>query len=305
MLIQLRQLEYVAAIVDQKTMRKAAQKLYISEATISQQIQKLEDELGLALFDRDKRTLDLSDAGEKLMSDLRTLLQAKQQFEQSVAAIHASARRHIRLSITPDVATTVFPGIHKNFQKLYPDVMLEVCEDGSHRAREKVSAREVDLGIFLTSKRVEVPMEKLTFQPLAHSEIVALASRHHPLAHKDVISKIQLVKAGIIAYSKDFLLHDLLRAAPGPQSEEKVVFTTDNPEAALRFAQMGIGVAFIPRKMLEERHVETELRDLCVLNLAKELKFPVQYVAAYSQQQRQSEAFMLLVRMTRECFQSL
>jgi len=305
MLIQLRQLEYVAAIVDEKTMRKAAQKLYISEATISQQIQKLEDELGLFLFDRDKRTLDLSDAGEKLLSDLRKLLQAKQQFEQSVAAIHASARKHIRLSMTPDVAMTVFPGVHKNFQKLYPDVMLEVCEDGSHRVREKVCAHEVDLGIFLTSKRVEVPVEKLTLQPLARSEIVALASRHHPLAHKDAISKIQLVKAGIIAYSKDFLLHDLLRAVPGPQSEEKIVFMTDNPEAALRFAQMGTGVVFVPRKMLEEKHIEATLRDLCVLGLAKELKFPVQYVAAYPQQQRQSEAFRVLVRMMQECFQPL
>jgi DNA-binding transcriptional LysR family regulator len=302
MLIQLRQLEYVAAIVDEKTMRKAAQKLYISEATISQQIQKLEDELGLSLFNRDKRTLDLSDTGEKLMSDLRTLLQAKQQFEQSVAAMHASASKHIRLSITPDVAMTVFPEIHKNFQKLYPDVMLEVCEDGSHKVREKVSTHQVDLGIFLTSKRVEVPLEKLTVQPLACSEIVALASCHHPLAHKSTISKIQLVKAGIIAYSKDFLLPDLLQAAPGPQSEAKIVFTTDNPEAALRFAQMGMGVAFVPRKMLEERQMVAKWNDLCVLDLAKELKFPIQYVVAYSQQQRQSEAFRALVRMMKESF---
>src|SRR5690349_9250332 len=103
MTVQLRQLEYVAAIVEEKTMRKAAQKLYISEATMSQQIQKLEEELGLSLFNREKRTLDLSDTGEKLMSDLRKLLQAKQQFEQSVAAIHASASKHIRLSATPDI----------------------------------------------------------------------------------------------------------------------------------------------------------------------------------------------------------
>lgn len=305
MLIQLRQLEYVAAVVDEKTMRKAAQKLYISEATISQQIQKLEDELGLSLFNREKRTLDLSDAGEKLMSDLRTLLQAKQQFERSVAALHASASKHIRLSITPDIAMTVFPDIHKNFHKLYPDVMLEVSEDGSHKVREKVSSHRADLGIFLTSKRVNIPLEKLTIQPLARSEIVALASRHHPLAHKSAISKIQLVKAGIITYSKDFLLHDLLEAAPGPQGEEKIVYTTNNPEAALRFAQMGMGIAFVPRTMLEERQMEARLRDLRELDLAKELKFPVQYVVAYSPQQRQSEASRALVRMMRESFLTL
>lgn len=303
--VQLRQLEYVAAIVEEKTMRKAAQKLYISEATISQQIQKLEDELGLSLFNREKRTLDLSDSGEKLLADLLTLLQAKQQFEQSVAAIHASASKHIRLSITPDIAMTVFPAIHKNFQKLYPEVRLEVYEDGSHKVREKVSTHRADLGVFLTSKRVEVPLEKLTVQPLARSEIVVLASRHHPLTHKSAISKIQLVTAGVIAYPEDFLFHDLLQAAPGPQGEEKIVYTTNSPEAALRFAQIGAGIAFVSRKILEDRQMEAVLRDLCTLDLAKELKFPVQYVAAYPQQRRQSEAFKALISMMRDAFLTL
>ncbi len=304
MTVQLRQLEYVAAIVEEKTMRKAAQKLYISEATMSQQIQKLEEELGLSLFKREKRTLDLSDTGEKLMADLRRLLQAKQQFEQRVAAIHASVSKHIRLSVTPDIVMTVFPAIHKNFQKLYPDVRLEVYEDGSHKAREKVSTHQVDLGIFLTSKRVEVSLEQLTILPLARSEIVALASRHHSLAHKSAISKIQLVQAGVIAYPADFLFHDLLQAAPGSQDEAKVVYTTNNPEAALRFARMGTGVAFVCKNILAERQMEATLHDLCVLDLAPELRFPVQYVAAFVRQRGQSEAFKALINMVRDAFQT-
>jgi DNA-binding transcriptional LysR family regulator len=98
--MQLRQLEYVAAIVRYKTMGKAAHNLYVSEATMSQQLRTLEEELGFPLFERHGGLLRLSIGGEKVLPDLHTLLHAKQKLEQSVMTIKNPASGSFQLGVT-------------------------------------------------------------------------------------------------------------------------------------------------------------------------------------------------------------
>ena len=112
--MQLRQLEYVAAIVRWKSMRKAAQELYVSEATMSQQIRALETELGFLLFQRANRVLRLSPEGEKLLPDLQTVLHAKQEFEHHIDTIKGAVPRVLRLALNPYAAMLFLnsPGMH-------------------------------------------------------------------------------------------------------------------------------------------------------------------------------------------------
>ncbi|GHO58652.1 hypothetical protein KSB_71270 [Ktedonobacter robiniae] len=133
--MQLRQLEYVAAIVQWKTMRRAAQELYISEATMSEQIRALEAEFGFPLFEREKRSLRLTPAAEQLLPGLYTLLQAKQALEQRVAEIKNPAAGQIRLGITPIPMALFLPTILQEFRKRYPKVQVDIYEGDPMRSQ--------------------------------------------------------------------------------------------------------------------------------------------------------------------------
>jgi LysR family transcriptional activator of glutamate synthase operon len=300
--LQLRQLEYVAAIVRCKTMRKAAQELYISEATMSQQIRALEVELGFSLFERHGRTLRLSAQGEHLLPALQALLHAKRDFEQNAAEIKSSNRVSIRFGITQDIAVMFLPGIFRKFKNIYPNVRLEIYEGGTYALAEQVSNHAIDIAVFAISNLVPDEFKNLVIRPLTASEVVAVTSRHHHLAHKENISKVRLANEEIIAFSDDFISSRLLYAILGPKSDLNIVCATNDPQSALPLAQEGTGIIFLPRYVIGAQQMETRLRDLHVLNLTPDVKFPVQYVYAHSQHVRPSEHLKTLVEIIKDSF---
>lgn len=303
--MQLRQLEYVAAIMRYKTMRKAASHLYISEATMSQQLRALEKELGFSLFERDGRLLHLSTEGENLLPDLQMLLRAKQQLEQRVMTIKNPSSGSFRLGIAPGTAEILLPVIFERFTHLYPQIALDVYADDPVTLVERVKTRRTDLALFGTVDLIPLDLEHLTIERLYATELVAVASQHHRLAPKERISKRQLESEAIIAFSEGFLINDLLYAVLGTRLDTKVICTTNNPIMALPLLQAGRGFMFLPKFVMEAPQMKTKLCGLRILDLAPELKFPVYHACVYHQQHPRSEQLNSLVRIMKDCFHSV
>lgn len=302
--MQLRQLEYVAAIVQWKTMRRAAQELYISEATISEQIRALEAEFGFSLFEREK-LLRLTPAAEQLLPDLYTLLQAKQALEQRVAEIKNPAAGQIRLGITPIPAALFLPTILQKFRQRYPKVQVDIYEGRTYEIAEQLEDHHLDIAIFTVSDLVPFNFNKLIHQPLMKPEFVALTSRHHRLAHKERISRAQLSQEEIVVYFAKTTYQSLLQEMLGPHFEPNIVYSTNHPQSAISLVQAGIGITFLPRYLVEAQQMAGRLRDLTILDLAPELAHSIQqfhHVCAYPQQQHQSKQVRVLADIIRECF---
>lgn len=303
--MQLRQLEYVAAIVRWKTMRRAARELYISEATMSEQIRALEAELGFSLFERTRQSLRLTPAAEQLLPDLQTLLQAKQGFEQSVAEIKNPATGRVRLGITPNPAALFLPTILQKFRKYYPQVRVDVCEGRSYSIAEQAENHLLDIAIFATSDLVPFTFKNLVVQPLCTTEFVALASRHHRLARKKNISRAQLLHEEIIGYAEESIRQTIIHASPGEPFEHRTQYSTNHPQLAISLAQAGAGIVFLPRYLVEAEQMAARLHDLTILDISPELIPSVRHVYAYPRQQQQSEQLRTLAEIIRECFRSV
>lgn len=297
--MQLRRLEYVAAIVRYKTMRKAAQALYISEATMSQQIRTLETELGFPLFQRENRVLRLSHEGEKLLPDLQTFLHAKQEFEQHIDTIRNVVPRTLRLALNPYAAMLFLNSIYRKFRSLYPHITLEITEGGTYKLAEQIQAGHLDLALFALSDLLPAQWDDLAFQLLCKTEGVVIASRHHTLAHKGTISKEHLAHEIKIDYSEDYISRNLFKTVLGNLDE---ITSIHHPESFLELVQEGTGIMMVPRYIMGTGYMETRYRSLRILELAPEIHFPLSYVCAYSRERRPPEPLKALTAIIQECY---
>lgn len=297
--MQLRQLEYVAAIVRWKSMRKAAQELYVSEATLSQQIRALETELGFRFFQRENRVLRLSPEGEKLLPDLQTFLLAKRDFEQQIDTVRDAAPRVLRLALNPYAAMLFLNVIYRKFRSFYPHIALEISEGGTYRLTEQLQAGHLDLALFAVSDLLPAQWDDLAFQPLCKTEGVIISSRHHTLAHKGNVSKEHLLHEIKIDYSEDYISRNLYKTVLGNLGEITSIY---HPESFLELVKEGTGIMIVPKYSMGTGHMETRYRNLRILDLAPEIHFPLSYVCAYARQRRLPESLRTLMAIIQECY---
>jgi DNA-binding transcriptional LysR family regulator len=306
-LLQLRQLEYIAAIMRYKTMRKAARELYISEATISQQIRLLETELGFSFFQRENSGLRLSAEGEKLLPDLQLFLRAKQEFDQKIAAVKKSHPTQIRLGLSPYVAIIFAQTIYQKFHKLYPEIVLDISEGTTYTLAEHVQTHQKDLAVLVLSNHLPVPWDDLMLKPLCSTEGVMLASPHHPLAHKERISKAQLARAITITYAENRIIGDLLTAVFGEEGIEtrKVISSIANVDTFFSLVREGLGVMLCSKNIVGMEPMATRLRDLRILDLSPDIHFPLSHACAYPRQQYLSDPMKTLIAIIHQCYAQL
>lgn len=280
-------------------MRRAAQELYISEATMSQQLRALETELGFCLFQRENRVLRLSPEGEKLLPDLQSLLQAKGEFEQHVESVRGTTPKTLRLALNPYAAMLFLNTIYRKFRNLYPHITLEITEGGTYKLAEQLQAGQLDLALFALSDLLPAAWDGLAFQPLCKTEGVIIASRHHMLTHKERISKEYLLHEVKIDYSQDYISRNLYKTVLGNLGE---ITGIHQPTSLLELVQEGIGVMIVPRYIMEMECMETRHRNLRRLDLAPSIRFPLSYVCAYARKRHLPEPLKALIAIIQECY---
>lgn len=168
------------AVWRNRNFTRAAEELFLSQPAVSRQIQQLERELGVALFDRLGKSLHLTEAGETLAAEAERLLGG---FDRVVEAVrnHASpgtGRLRIGAGTTPGLY--MLPRLLGDFRRRYPNVELHYSIDQSAHVAQRVLRNEIDIG-FVGSA---VNERELLSEPIADDEIVCFASPRHPAAQR-------------------------------------------------------------------------------------------------------------------------
>lgn len=182
--LDLRKVRYFVAVAEEKHFGRAAQALHIAQPVLSRQIRALEDELHARLFVRDKRTTELTPAGEQLLADARPLL----------SAADAARRRVERRARGRDVFTVAFmPGIIvtaavRALSHRRPDLTVEVLRTGWDDQTAVILDGRADVGYI----RLPVDRRGLRTVPLLAEPRVAVVAADHPLAGKDCVELADL-----------------------------------------------------------------------------------------------------------------
>ena len=160
------QLKYALAIAEHQNFTKAAEKCFVTQPTLSTQIQKLEDELGVVIFDRGKKPIELTDAGRKIVLQARNIVNEADRIQDIVDQHKGFIGGEFRLGIIPTIMPTLLPMFLKNFIKKYPKVKLKIEELTTDEILTRIQDGHLDAAIAATPLENDSIKERvLYFEP--------------------------------------------------------------------------------------------------------------------------------------------
>jgi len=245
-------LRYFVAVADEGSFSRAATKVRVAQPSLSQQIRKLEAELGQPLFDRLPRSVALTEAGRCLIDYARQILASIGDARRCVDDLKGEVAGRVAVGAIPTIAPYVLPGLVVTFQKHYPDVILEVVEDVTDGITKRIETGELDVALASTCRASPT----LRREPLGTEPLLALVPEKHPLAKKD------LVEFDDLKSQRFLLLHEM--HCLSQQVNHLLESRRLRPQIALAGSQLttianmvaaSIGISIVPQMMV--RHHPT------------------------------------------------
>lgn len=169
--------DYILAVYREKSFSRAAQKLYVSQPWLSAKVKKVEQELGLPLFDRSTNPISLTEAGRCYVRQAERVLDIEAELEQQFRELKESQATELRIGSSMFFCTYVLPTLLADFKILYPQIILTFSEGSSQRLTERMLAGELDF--VLEAERPAV--DKVNSFPWASEEIVLAVPAHYQI----------------------------------------------------------------------------------------------------------------------------
>src|SRR5215831_13819349 len=245
--MELHQLRYFVAVADEGNFSRAAAKVRVAQPSLSQQIRKLEAEIGQPLFDRLPRSVVLTEAGRCFIEYARQILASIGDARRCVDELKGKIAGDVAVGAIPTIAPYVLPELVVTFQKHYPEVTLQIVEDVTAAISRRVEAGELDVGLASTCQRS--PTLRVEF--LGREPLLALVPEGHALAKQSLITLDDLKSQRFL------LLHEM--HCLSRQVHHLLEARHLRPEIALAGSQLttianmvaaGIGVSIVPQMMV-------------------------------------------------------
>lgn len=243
--MELHQLRYVVEVAKQRHFTKAAEEICVAQSSLSQQITKLEEELGVKLFDRTTRAVQLTDAGEEFINHARHIL-------AEIDSVKQSMLNHIGLtkgSITIGVITTLesidFVSLITSFHKTYPGITLNIVNNGSYKLARML--QDSMINVALLTPPMDFAGDDVEFFHLTDDEFVLVASNKHPLAKQKIVALEDLSEEHFIFPSEDQSIYKIyMKACQDAGFQPNVVCHSSHCETNLALVADGMALTFFP-----------------------------------------------------------
>jgi LysR family transcriptional regulator, hydrogen peroxide-inducible genes activator len=246
--MEFHQLRYFVAVADEGSFSRAAAKVRVAQPSLSQQIRKLEAEVGQPLFDRLPRSVVLTEAGRCLIDYARQILASIGDARRCVDELKDEVAGNLAVGAIPTIAPYVLPDLVVTFQKHYPEVTLEIVEDVTDGITRRIEAGELDVALASTCQQSPT----LRRESVGNEPLLTLVPEGHPLAKKD------LVEFDDLKSQRFLLLHEM--HCLSQQVNHLLESRRLRPEIALAGSQLStianmvaasIGISIVPQMMVE------------------------------------------------------
>ncbi|CZF85257.1 LysR family transcriptional regulator [Grimontia marina] len=204
--MDIRQLRYFTCVAEQKNFTRAARQLNIAQPALSIAIKKLEQSIGLPLFDRNERQVHLTHEGEVLLTHAHRVLQQVEDANTAMAELRGLQKGEVRVGVPGMLGSYFFPSILMGFKSRYPDLKLSVVEAGTQSIRQMLLDGELDIGVIHNQ---DVP-PALETTYLISSQMVAVTSTDHPLAERQSISFQEFFNEELVMFKKGYFHREFI-----------------------------------------------------------------------------------------------
>jgi LysR family transcriptional regulator, transcription activator of glutamate synthase operon len=242
--MELRQLRYLDAVARRRSFTQASLDLHIAQSALSQQVGRLERELGVELLRRTTRRVEVTEAGELVLARARPALAEVDAVRADLDALQGLLRGALRLGGVPPVGPVPPAALIADFSRAHPGVAITVREDVAHRLVAQLRAGGLDLVMALVDPDA---LEGLEGVRLLEEELVLVAPLDHPLARAKRVRGERLADEPLVGYGAGSALGEaLLALVPGGQ----VVAEANELEAVRELTARGLGVTLMPRSVV-------------------------------------------------------
>lgn len=246
--MKLLQMRYFQTVCRYGSITKAAEELFVSQPTISFCLKELEDEFGVKLFHRRHNRLQLTVEGQFFLDKVNYILQSVDSLAKQMKDM-GNNHNHVKIAVPAMISTFLFPQMFNAYNKLYPNVELEMLETGSLQARKLVDANSVDLGITILDN---VVADSYNVMPLVSTELVFCVSKAHPLADRKRISFKELADEHIILFKADSYQNIFIKRAFSEVGvDPKILLYSSQLYTVKEFLSYGNAGAFLYRQVAE------------------------------------------------------
>ncbi|HWF33955.1 MAG TPA: LysR substrate-binding domain-containing protein [Solirubrobacteraceae bacterium] len=253
--MELRQLKYLLALAEERHFTRAAAREHIAQPALSQQIRRLEDEVGLPLVERTTRRVALTEAGELLVARARRILAEVDAAHTELQGLRGVQSGHVTVGAMHTMGPVDVSLVLALFHERHPGVELTVREQSSEELAEMLRVDELDLAFLSVTERIE--SHGLGLQQLVSEEIVAVLPRDHPLAERRRIRMAELSDERFISYRDGSRLREVLMSAGRDAGfEPHVTLESNESQRIRRLVARRLGVAILPRSDAEDPGAE-------------------------------------------------
>jgi DNA-binding transcriptional LysR family regulator len=246
--MELRQLEYLVAVVDDGGFTRAAQRLHVAQPGVSAQIRRLEAELGQELLDRSSRGVRPTAAGEAVLPYARAALEAVAGVRLAIDEISGLLRGRVSVATVTSYGQLPVPQLLAEFHRRHPAVEITLGEDTSDRLLAGVRDGRIDLAVAASADPLPAGVDALT---LIDSELAAAVAPGDPLAARPSVTVATLVTRDLVCLPHGTGIRAALEAATDGAAH--VAYEASDPRVVADLAEQGLGVAVLPRGLAEAR----------------------------------------------------
>jgi LysR family transcriptional regulator, hydrogen peroxide-inducible genes activator len=239
------QLQYVLAVAEHRNFTLAAEKCFVTQPTLSMQIQKIEEELSIQIFDRSKKPIQLTEIGQKIVAQAKNIVNEADRIQDIVEQQKGFIGGEFKLGIIPTVMPTLLPMFLSNFIKKYPKVNLIIEELNTNDIIEKLKNGHLDAAIAVTP----LEDEKIKEIVLYYEPFVAYIPENHQIFNKKEIEIDDLNIDEILLLQDGHCFRDgilnLCRRNNGNNNQHFRI-ESGSFETLIKLADEGLGMTLLP-----------------------------------------------------------
>lgn len=251
----LTEFRYIIAVADAQHFGNAAQKCSVSQPTLSVGIRKLEEELGVTIFERHKNDVRITEVGQKIIAKARNIIEQTSAINDLAHGGHDVLASPVKIGAIYTVAPFVFPQLIKNLHPNTPKLPLYLREGFTYEMREFL--RSGDLDVIIVSTPFSEANTVIT--PLYREKLQVVMSADNQLANKDLLEKSDLEKAQVLLLGEHHCLRDqiiqafpnLLQSLKSHDQEFKSVYSGSSIATLYYMISMNLGITILPEHTLK------------------------------------------------------
>ncbi len=273
--MDLKQLRSFIAVAHTLNFGRAARQLYLSQSALSIQIQNLETHLGVPLFERNRRSVRLTAAGESVLAESEELLQRIADIELRAGQIGSGEVGHLRIGFVASATASVIPTIVLAFRKLYPGVSFDLKNMPTVQQLDALKTGSIDVGFV----RLPVSADGLLIESIHREPFAIVLAKAHPLASEKTLTVRQLAGEPFIAYGRKWApsFYDHWTAICRKAGFiPNVVQEVAEMDTALVLVAAGLGVAILPEGIARRSRSGLKVKPLTTEKVISEIGVAVQ-----------------------------